>query len=134
MSGIGEIKVNSGHLIATISRVYDVSEVVAKECLDILEGFTDGLKTNDFSMLIWTLSTIYRLKLEDDWTKCSDDMPKKVGYYLVTIKGDPDNIVSIRFLFHDPQTNKLSFDYNKNHTEVIAWKPMPVAYKEGKVL
>ena len=74
-----------------------------------------------------TEEIVRRIKEEyditDRWIPCSERLPEKDGWYLVTVQG------------YETVTDVAPFNYElwkglASHQEVIAWMPLPMPYRE----
>ena len=91
----------------------------------LLPGMTAKIIPEDVDI---QLETPYKKKEPEvmyKWTPCSEQLPEKNGWYLITVK-DSDEILRSRYNCVYKTWGYYSDDY------VIAWFPMPDIYKEEK--
>ena len=65
------------------------------------------------------------IDLEPHWIPCSERLPKRCNYYIVTDFGKVDEA------YYDSDSRWFSWDGNKLK-DVTAWMPLPEPYKEGQ--
>ena len=62
------------------------------------------------------------------WIPCSERLPDRAGLYWITaVYGSDTRIMTSRF-FDGTKWERIRRDY----TKIIAWMPLPEAYKEGE--
>ena len=65
-----------------------------------------------------------------EWIPCSERLPEETGLYQVTVNDNDEPVITAMYLkevdiwsFHSGYSDRL---------KVIAWMPLPPAYKEGE--
>lgn len=102
-----------------MAKLVDVEDV--KECVKI--GIKRGWSLDEFleSIKLWADFVEW-----DKWTPLTESQPKADGTYLVTIDGSicgEDGPITSMCGFYDGKWDEEGY--------VIAWKPLPKAYKAG---
>ena len=71
---------------------------------------------------------------KDEWTPCSEGLPKKSGHYIATISDNGSLYVADRWFVHkeDYDLDKSEWRELVDGEEVMAWKFAPEPYKEGE--
>lgn len=77
------------------------------------------------SKAIARVKELSKKQKENDWIPCSDRLPEKEGFYLITVDDGDRKDVNIDF-FYFRGDGVPSWHYEKN---VIAWMPLPESWE-----
>ena len=92
-------------------------------CIEVLNGMAD------------TIAELERKLAEREWILCSERLPSDDGCYLVCMAWEYDNMEVLKWAdgwncFRCPD-GKVSRESEIDGADVIAWRPLPTAYKGG---
>lgn len=82
----------------------------------------------------YSISIIKELEKEynNGWIPCSEKLPNKEGYYIVTRKSGEVDIGLFTFWANGGKFNSYDDLCRFPDEKIIAWQPLPPAYKKGK--
>ncbi len=67
--------------------------------------------------------------LVNQWIKCSDRLPDKKGYYLVTRKNPKGHVTRTRFNPEQVERGVYNSPWGNGDCDILAWMPLPQPYK-----
>lgn len=66
------------------------------------------------------------------WIPCSERLPDKKGYYLVTRKNPKGHVTRVRFNPEQVERGVYNSPWGNGDCDILAWMPLPDAYEEDE--